>query len=457
MGTYNDFYIPRIKWTRNTATLSAQILNRHQNQLDLLFIDAASGKVTTVLTEKDAAYVDITDHLTFLKDNSFVWTSEKDGYNHIYHYEASGKLRRQITKGAWDVTAFYGVDEKNSRIFYQSVENGSINRDVYRISLQGKGKMRLSNSTGTNAATFSTDYSRFINSFSSATVAPVYTLHDSNTGAEVQKIVSNETLLEKLKSYDLPVKEFTVITTPQGHQLNTWMMKPKQFDAGKKYPVLMFQYSGPGSQQVDNAWNNADDYWFSMLTQKGYIVACVDGRGTGYKGAAFKKATQKQLGKLEVEDQIEAAKIIGGYPFVDKSRIGIFGWSYGGFMALNCILKGSDVFKTAISVAPVTNWRFYDTIYTERYLQTPQENPSGYDDNSPINHADKLKGNLLLIHGSADDNVHVQNTMQMIEALVQANKQFDSEIYPDKHHGISGGKTRIQLYNRMTNFILEKL
>jgi dipeptidyl-peptidase-4 len=235
------------------------------------------------------------------------------------------------------------------------------------------------------------------------------------------------------------------------------MIKPKDFDASKKYPVFMYQYSGPGSQQVNNDWNGTDDYWFMMLTQQGYIVACVDGRGTGFKGADFKKCTQKELGKYEVEDQIDAAKVIGNYPYVDKTRIGIFGWSYGGFMSSNCLFKGADVFKMAIAVAPVTNWRFYDSVYTERYMQTPQENASGYDENSPINHVSKLKGSFLLIHGTADDNVHVQNTMQMVEALVQANKQFDWAIYPDKNHGIYGGKTRIQLYNKMTNFIKEKL
>jgi len=235
------------------------------------------------------------------------------------------------------------------------------------------------------------------------------------------------------------------------------MIKPKNFDPNKKYPVLMYQYSGPGSQQVDNAWHGADDYWFMSLSQKGYIVACVDGRGTGFKGAEFKKVTQNQLGKYEVEDQIDAAKVIGNYAYVDKSRIGIWGWSYGGFMSSNAILKGNDVFSMAIAVAPVTNWRFYDTIYTERYLTTPQENASGYDDNSPINHVQKLKGKYLLIHGSADDNVHVQNSMLMMEALIQANKSFDSEIYPDKNHGIYGGMTRIHLYNKMTNFILENL
>jgi dipeptidyl-peptidase-4 len=457
LGNYNDFYIARMKWTNDANTLSAQVLNRHQNNLDLLFIDGNSGAAKVVLNEKDKAYVDVTDNLTFLKDNSFIWTSEKDGFNHIYLYDKNGKLKNQVTKGKWEVTNYYGLDEKTNTVFYQSVENGSINRDVYKISLDGKNKVRLSQFTGTNAATFSPNFQYYINTFSSAAQPTTYTLNDAKFGKQVQVIENNESLAAKLKSYDLPAKEFFVLKTAKGNELNAWMIKPKDFDPAKKYPVFMYQYSGPGSQQVNNEWNSTDDYWFMMLSQQGYIVACVDGRGTGFKGADFKKVTQLQLGKYEVEDQIDAAKVLGNYAFVDKARIGIFGWSYGGFMASNCIMKGNDVFKMAIAVAPVTNWRFYDSVYTERYMTTPQENASGYDDNSPINHVDKLKGKFLLIHGSGDDNVHVQNSMQMMEALIQANKQFDSQIYPDNNHGIYGGKTRIQLYTKMTNFIKENL
>ena len=452
-----DFYIPRIKWTNDATILSAQIMNRHQNNLDLHFVNATTGITKIVLNEKDVAYVDVTDNLTFLNDNSFIWTSEKDGFNHIYLYDATGKLKKQITKGNWEVTAYYGFDEKNKTIYYQSVENGSINRDVYAIKLDGKGKKRLSQKTGTNNATFSPNFQYFINTYSSATTAPYFSLNDSKTGAEIKKIQSNELVEAKLAKYNVAPKEFFTLTTEKGHQLNAWIIKPKDFDASKKYPLLMFQYSGPGSQQVANSWNGTNDYWYFMLAQKGYIVACVDGRGTGFKGAAFKKCTQKELGKYEVEDQIDAAKVFGKYTYIDASRIGIWGWSYGGFMASNCLFQGADVFKTAIAVAPVTSWRYYDSIYTERYMQTPQENASGYDNNSPINHVSKLKGNFLLVHGTADDNVHVQNTMKMIEALVQANKQFDWAIYPDKNHGIYGGKTRLQLYTKMTNFILEKL
>ncbi|HLA54471.1 MAG TPA: S9 family peptidase [Flavobacterium sp.] len=457
LGNYNDFYIPRIKWTNDANVLSVQVINRHQDNLDLLFVDGKTGTAKVIMNEKDKAYVDITDNLTFLKDNSFIWTSEKDGFNHIYLYDKTGKLKNQVTKGKWEVTNYYGFDEKTKTVFYQSVENGSINRDIYRIGLDGKNKVRLSSATGTNDATFSPNFQYYINKFSSATQPTAFALNDAKTGKPVQSIVNNDALAEKLKAYNLPAKEFFVLTTEKGNQLNAWILKPKDFDPSKKYPVFMYQYSGPGSQQVNNDWNNSDDYWFQMLAQQGYIVACVDGRGTGFKGADFKKMTQKQLGKYEVEDQIDAAKVIGNYPYVDKTRIGIWGWSYGGFMSANCILKGNDVFKMAIAVAPVTNWRFYDSIYTERYMETPQENASGYDDNSPINFADKLKGKFLLIHGSADDNVHVQNSMQMMEALIQANKQFDSQIYPDKNHGIFGGKTRIQLYNKMTDFIKQNL
>jgi dipeptidyl-peptidase-4 len=450
--SYSDFYIPRIKWTNNPEILSAHYLNRHQNELDLWLIDAKNNTATLVLEEQDKAYVDVTDDLTFLQDNSFIWTSEKDGNNHIYHYSKDGDLLNQVTKGNWEVTSYYGYDEKNDKIFYQSTENGSINRDVYSIKLNGRDKERLTKSEGTSRASFSADFSYFINSFSNATTPPEYTLNDAKSGKLIKSIQDNDKLSDKLLDYKTSKKEFSTIHV-NGNDLNMWMIKPADFDASKEYPLFMYQYSGPGSQSVSNSWNGANDYWYQYLAQKGYIVACVDGRGTGYKGAAFKKVTQKELGKYEVEDQIEAAKQLGKLPYIDASRIGIWGWSYGGFMSSNALFKGNDVFSMAIAVAPVTSWRFYDSVYTERYMTTPQENPSGYDDNSPINHVDKLQGDFLLIHGTADDNVHVQNTMRMVEALVQANKQFEWMIYPDKNHGIYGGNTRLHLYTKMSDFI----
>lgn len=453
----NDpYYIPRIKWTNEPNVLSVRTLNRHQNELDLIFYNAAHNTSELILKETDKAYVDVTDDLTFLTDNSFIWTSEKSGHNHIYHYSKTGKLINQVTSGNWEVTSYYGYDVKSKQIFYQSVENGSINRDVYTIGLNGKNKKRLSTEIGTNSAKFSANFSLFINTYSSITTPPRYTLHRSKDGKMLKEIVNNTPVLEKLMEFGVTPKEFSTISV-NGYDLNMWTIKPNDFNPDKKYPVLMFQYSGPGSQQVANRWYSGNDYWHFMLAQQGYIVVCVDGRGTGFKGANFKKITQKELGKFEVEDQIAAAKKLGELPYVDANRIGIWGWSYGGFMSSNAILKGNEVFKAAIAVAPVTSWRFYDTVYTERYMTTPQENPSGYDQNSPIYHVDKLKGNYLLIHGSADDNVHVQNTMVMIEALVQANKQFEWAIYPDKNHGIYGGNTRIQLYTKMTEFLKENL
>ena len=448
----DDFYIPRLKWTNEANVLSVQFMNRHQNELELWLFDTKDKSMTNVLKEKDKAYTDVTFNLTFLKDNSFIWTSELDGFNHIYHYSKEGTLINQVTKGTWEVTNYYGFNEKANTIYYQSTENGSINRDVYSIQLNGKNKKRLTNKNGTNSASFSADFTYFINTFSSATVPYEYTLHTSKSGKLIKSIKDNRSLAKQLEGYVMSKKEFSTISV-NGNDLNMWTIKPKDFDANKTYPLFMYQYSGPGSQQVANRWNSANDYWYQMLAQQGYIVVCIDGRGTGFKGAAFKKVTQNELGKYEVEDQIEAAKQLGKLDYIDAERIGIWGWSYGGFMSSNALLKGNDVFKMAIAVAPVTSWRFYDTIYTERYMTTPQENPSGYDENSPINHVDKLKGDYLLIHGTGDDNVHVQNTMRMVEALIQADKQFEWMIYPDKNHGIYGGNTRLHLYKKMTDFI----
>ena len=449
-------YIPRIKWTNEANILSVQTLNRHQNNLNLIFVNSDTNTARVVLNETDEAYVDITDNLTFLEDNSFIWTSEKDGWNHIYLYDANGKLKNQVTEGQWEVTSYYGYDKDSKRIFYQSTENGSINRDVYSIRTNGKSKKRLTEKVGQNSADFSADYTYFINSFQSATTPPEYTLHLSKNGKLVREIVNNDALLEQLADYNFSPKEFSTINV-NGNDLNMWMIKPNDFDPSKEYPVFMFQYSGPGSQSVSNTFFGTNDYWYQLLANEGCIIVTVDPRGTGYKGADFKKVTQNELGKYEVEDIIQSAKQLGELPYVDEERIGIWGWSYGGFMSSNAILKGNDTFKMAIAVAPVTSWRFYDSIYTERYMTTPQENASGYDENSPINHVEKLKGAYLLVHGGGDDNVHVQNSMRMIEALIQANKQFDWRIYPDRNHGIYGGNTRLHLYTLMTNFIKENL
>ncbi|MBT9187453.1 S9 family peptidase [Zobellia russellii] len=450
------YYIPRIKWMNNSNYLSVQVLNRHQNHLKLYSVDAKNNAATVLLEEKDKAYIDITDNLTFLADDSFIWTSEKDGYNHIYLHDQDGNLVNQITKGPWEVTQYYGYDQNEDKVYYQSTENGSINRGVYSIESNGKNKKALVAQEGSNDADFSADFTYFIHTYSNASTPPVYMLHKALNGKKVKEIKNNNALVEKLKGYEISEKEFSTITI-NGNELNMYMVKPKDFDPAKKYPLLMYQYSGPGSQSVVNRWLDARDLWHQQLVSQGYVVACVDGRGTGFKGADFKKSTYLNLVKYETEDQIAAAKELSKLPYIDENRTGIWGWSFGGHMSTNCILKGNDVFETAIAVAPVTTWRFYDTIYTERFLRTPEENPAGYDENSPLNYPEMLKGNYLLVHGSGDDNVHVQNSMRMIEALVQANKQFDWAIYPDKNHGIYGGNTRVHLFNKMTNFLQENL
>ena len=457
LSKYNSYYIPRLLWTEDNNQLSLQLTNRHQNILNLVFVDASNNSSKLILEEKDAAYVDVTDNLTFLNNNSFFWTSEKDGWNHIYQYDKNGKLLNQVTKGPWEVTAYYGFDQNTGRVYYQSTENGNINRDVYSILPSGKNKVRLSQKTGTNDADFSADYTYFIGSFSDANTPYVFTLNDAKTGKQLREIKDNNDLKSQLASYKISPKEFSTISI-NGEDLNMYMIKPLDFDETKQYPLFLYQYSGPGSQNVSNSWIGTNDYWHEMLANElDIIVACVDGRGTGFKGRDFKKMTQKELGRYEVQDQIAVAKKLSELPYIDASRTGIWGWSYGGFMSSNCLFQGADTFEMAIAVAPVTSWRFYDSIYTERYMQTPQENPSGYDENSPLSHVDGLKGKFLLVHGSADDNVHVQNSMRLIEALVQANKQFDWRIYPDKNHSIYGGNTRLHLYTLMTDFIKKNL
>ncbi|WP_339699726.1 S9 family peptidase [uncultured Marixanthomonas sp.] len=456
LENYNSYYIPRIKWTEEENVLSAQLANRHQNTVDLIFVNAMDNSTKLIHQEKDDAYVDIDDNLTFLNDNSFIWTSEKSGWNHIYQYDKTGKLINQITDGDWEVTNYYGFDQNTGRIYYQSTENGSINRDVYSILRSGENKVRLSDKTGTNSAAFSADYTYFINTFHDTETPYLFTLNRAKNGRLIRVIEDNKALKNKVDGYVLSEKEFSTISI-NGNDLNMYTIKPKDFDPNKQYPMFMYQYSGPGSQNVSNSWNGSNDYWHQMLAQEGYVVVCIDGRGTGLKGRDFKKVTQKELGKYEVEDQTAAAQKLSELPYIDASRTGIWGWSYGGFMSSNCLFQAPDTFEMAIAVAPVTSWRFYDTIYTERYMTTPQENASGYDENSPISHVDKLEGDYLLVHGSADDNVNVQNTMRLVEALVQANKQFDWAIYPDKNHGIYGGNTRLHLYTKMTNFIKENL
>ncbi|MBT6699450.1 MAG: S9 family peptidase, partial [Flavobacteriales bacterium] len=451
-------YFPRIKWFDNTnPQLVVYGMNRHQNELDFI-ITNTNGSNRVLFTETDKYYIDVHDNLRYLeKQESFIWTSEKNGYNHIYLKSLDG-IETQITNGDWEVTNFYGIDSEDY-IFYSSNESGSIHSTMYKMNINSKlGKgVPMTKTTGTNKIAFSKGMKYFKNSYTDHNTPPSITLHRTSDGDTIKILEDNSDFNETLAEYNLSEKEFFTIETEEGVELNAWMMKPTDFDSKKEYPLYMFLYGGPGSQQVTDSWGWFNYFWYQHLNQLGYIVACVDNRGTGGKGAEFKKMTYQELGKYETIDQINAAKHFGSLNYIDSNRIGIQGWSYGGYMSSLAITKGADVFKMAIAVAPVTNWRYYDNIYTERYMRTPQENASGYDDNSPINHVEKLKGSYLLIHGSADDNVHVQNTMEMISALVKANKQFDLFIYPDKNHGIYGGNTRYHLYKKMTEFILNNL
>ena len=449
----DDDYIPRIKWNKDSK-LCVQKLNRHQNHLQLIFINPISGEGELVYEEFDDYYIDIHDNLIFT-NNGFLWSSEKDGYNHLYFFEYKKNKMKKITKGEWEITNFYGFDKENNIIYYQSNEESPLTKSIYSINLKGKNKKLLSKSVGVNNADFSKTFKYFINTHSNAN-SPNYITLQNNEGEVIRVLKDSKKLNNTLMEYNLSSKEFFSFKTDYKVMLNGWIMKPKDFDENKKYPVLMYVYGGPGNQQVLDSWSG-HYMWYQLLCQKGYIIVCIDNRGTGGRGSEFKKCTYKELGKLETEDQIAGAKYLSTLKYIDINRIGIWGWSYGGYMSSLCLLKGNEYFNTAIAVAPVTNWRYYDTIYTERYMRTPQENPDGYDLNSPINYVDLLKGNYLLIHGSADDNVHYQNTMEMISALVKNNKQFELFVYPDKNHSIYGGNTRIHLFTKITNFIIQNL
>ncbi|MFD2200114.1 S9 family peptidase [Shivajiella indica] len=458
-GEESDIYLPRIYWTGDVSTLAFLKMNRLQNQLDLMYANANSGESKLILQEKADTYVDLdyNDDLRFLEgDKGFIRTSEQDGFKHVYHHDNEGKLIRQITSGNWEVTNLVGVDEKNKKIYYISTEASPLERNLYVINMDGKGKKILTPEKGTTSVNMSRDFKYYIANHSSANSPLRVTLNEAS-GKLVKVLEENAELKSAIANYNISPREFFTFNTVDGTSLNAYMIKPADFDGNKKYPVLMYVYGGPGSQNVTNSWGGTRDFWHHHLASEGYIVVCVDNRGTGARGRDFKHITYANLGKFETEDQIAGAKHLGSLPYVDKSRIGIWGWSYGGYMSSLALMIGNDVFKSAIAVAPVTTWRYYDTIYTERYLQTPQMNAAGYDNYSPITHVNSLKGNLLLIHGTGDDNVHFQNAVDLVDALVKADKQFETMYYPNRNHGIYGGNTTWHLYSLMTDFIKRKL
>lgn len=449
IGEETDIYIPRIKWTNREDILSVSRMNRLQNRYDLMLADVVLGASKVVYSESSDSYIDRVDDqkITFLPDGKrMIIKSEVDGFMHLYLYDLNGKKLNQITSGAFEVADIAGFDEKSGKIYFNSNEISPLGNQLYVIGLNGKGKKRLTQNSGTNTVTMSEGAKFYICHNSSINSPTVATLHKSN-GDLVRVLEDNAKLKAKVETYNMPTVEFIQVPNDNGYLMDGYIIKPHDFDSTKVYPLFMTQYSGPGSKSVKDSWGMG---WEASLVADRYLVACVDGRGTGAHGAKYRQCTYGELGKYETEDQIAAAKWFATLPYVDGERIGIYGWSFGGFMALNCILKGADVFKMAISVAPVTSWRFYDTIYTEIYNGLPQDNAKGYDDNSPLFHAEKLKGKLLLAHGTADDNVHIQNTYQMIDQLLDEGKDFEWVIYPDKNHGM--GDKRNALTKKMINF-----
>lgn len=448
-----DGYIPRIRFTQDPNKLGIMTLNRHQNRFDMYFADPRSTVCKLALRDESPYYINenVFDNIRFYPDN-FSFVSDKSGYPHLYWYSMNGNLIKQVTSGNYEVKSFIGWNPDTNEFYYTSNEESPMRQAVYKIDRKSK-KVKLSNQQGTNSPIFSSSMKYFMNKFTSLDTPMLITLND-NTGKVLKTLVTNDKLKEKLAGYAIPQKEFFTFKTTEGVDLNGWMMKPVNFDPSKRYPVLMFQYSGPGSQQVLDKWGIS---WETYMASLGYVVACVDGRGTGGRGSEFQKCTYLNLGVKEAKDQVEAAKYLGGLPYVDKGRIGIWGWSFGGYMTIMSMSEGTPVFKAGVAVAAPTDWKYYDTVYTERFMRTPKENAEGYKAASAFSRADNLHGNLLLVHGMADDNVHFQNCTEYAEHLVQLGKQFDMQVYTNRNHGIYGGNTRNHLYTRLTNFFLNNL
>lgn len=449
-----DSYIPRITFTRNASQLAVMTLNRHQNIFNMYYVNPKSGVSRLILREENECYVDSEwlSSIHFLS-NGFTYVSEQDGYAHIYLYSPTGVLQKQITQGNWDVTRLIGYDEATKNTYYESAEESPLRRAVYKIDAKGV-KTRLTPEEGTNSAAFSANYAYFVNRYSNANTPMRITVNETKSRKVLRTLQDNAELRERLAQYRFGKKEFFTLTTKSGFELNAWMVKPANFDESKKYPVMMTQYSGPNSQQVLDSYSFD---WEQYLAANGIIVVCVDGRGTGARGEAFRKCTYLRMGDKESQDQVEAAQALGQYSYIDAGRMAIWGWSFGGYNTLMALSVGHGTFKVGIAVAPPTDWKYYDTVYTERYMRTPQENFDGYAATSPLKKVKDLEGKLLLIHGTADDNVHFMQSMEYAEALVQAGKQFDMHVYKDRNHGISGGNTRYHLYTKMSNYLFENL
>ncbi len=445
-------YVPRIYWNATGDEVVYMLLNRHQDSLRLISYNVKTKLTRQLYFESNNSYVEIPNSINFLSDNSFFITSEKDGFNHLYHYDENGKLIVQITSGKFEVIEIYGIDEQAKKIFYKSNEGNEIETQLFSINYQTLEKTKLSSQNGTNDAVFSPDFSYFIHLFSAAQISPKISLVQTKN-LTTTIIENNQSLQDSLTT--IPQKKFLKIWI-NNDSLNAFLIQPKSNESTKKHPLLLFVYGGPNHVEVENKWQLQRDLFFNFLAENGYAVACVDNHGSSGKGANFKKSVFLNLGKKETDDQIAAAKYFGKLPTIDSSRIGIFGWSYGGFLAANCLFEGNTVFKSALAIAPVTDWKMYDNIYTERYMHTPEENPTGYLFN-PNSKAKELKGNLFLAHGMTDDNVHFQNTLLLINALNDAHKNYQLYIYPDKAHGIGNRQDRYDLYKKMYEYLIQKL
>ena len=458
IGNETNIYIPRIKWTEDNNSLGIAWLNRLQNHLKWMVADAGTGATTTFYEEKNKYYVAINDELSFLKDGKhFITTSESGGFNQVYLGQLDGKLVTPLTPPVYDVDNIAGINEKTGTVYYTAAAASPMDRQLFSVTYGGTkiNTVRLTTGAGSHRVAMNSDCSYFVDTWSDINTPPFIGIYNSR-GKLVKMLKDNATLKRKINEYEVGKAVFFKVPNSKGDSLNGWMLKPAGFEPGKKYPVLFCNYGGPGSQQVVDRWG-AVSFWHQYLAGQGYIIVSIDNTGTGFRGEDFKKKTYLQLGKLEIEDQVDAAKYLATLPFVDKSRIGHWGWSFGGFMSSLAITKGADVFKCAIAVAPVTSWRFYDNIYTERFMRTPQENPKGYDDNSPLNFTQNIKGNFLIIYGTGDDNVHFQNSVMMADKMIENKIQFESAYYPNKNHSISGGNTTYHIYKKMTDFILKNL
>ncbi len=456
LGPESDCYIPRMDFTESPREIWFTRLNRHQNRLDLMVADTRTGESHVIMADTDDAWVDNNAPHWIKGGEQFLFESERDGYNQVYRYNRNGTLINRVTPGGWDVLGVYGVDESSETLYFTSAADGPLRRPLYRVGLDGGDFTRISSPSGSHDIQFNADHSLYMDTYSTIGVPPIQSLHSAD-GQMVRTLSDNRESIDRVQALDLAVPEFIRLPDGQGVELNAYIIRPPDFDVGKQYPLLMYVYGGPGSQTVLDSWGGTRYLWHQMLAKQGYLVASVDNRGTGARGRDFKKQTYLKLGQLESADQVSAASYFGSLPFVDASRIGIWGWSYGGYMSLMAVFLGEGIFKAALAVAPVTDWRLYDTIYTERYMRTPSENPHGYREGAPLNHVEKLSGRLLVVHGTGDDNVHAQNTVQLIERLEEARKDFDMRLYPNKTHSIAGTNTQVSLFGLLTDWIHRNL